>query len=178
MAENEPSINRRGFLKKAIGATVGAALVVVGFLSLKKIAIVKRPSSNFDRLNKIDPGLIQYEQCVKPIATGLSESRAIAVDSAGLIHVAGDRTTRVFDQSGNLLKESTCSGTPRSLFLTGQGLLYIAMTDHIEVFNKEYEQIANWKSFGSRSRLTSIAVSNDHVFVADANALFVSQSVV
>ena len=168
MAENEPSINRRGFLKKAIGATAGAALVVVGFLSLNKIAIVKRPSSNFDRLNKIEPGLIQYEQSAKPIATGLSESRAIAVDSAGLIHVGGDRATRVFDQSGNLLKENRLSDVPRSLFPTDQGLVYIAMTDHIEVFNKQYEQIANWKSFGPRSLLTSIAVSNDHVFVADA----------
>ncbi len=168
MAENEPSINRRGFLKKAIGATVGAALVVVAFLSLKKIAIVKRPSSNFDRLSEIEPGLIQYEQCAKPIATGLSESRAIAVDSAGLIHVAGDKTVRLFNQSGNLLKENRLSGMPRALFPTDQGLVYIAMTDHIEVFNKEYEQIANWKSFGPRSRLTSIAVAKDHVFVADA----------
>ena len=168
MAKNEPTINRRGFLKKAIGATVAAALGVVAILSFKKIAIVKRPSSDFDRLSRIDPSLIQYEQCAKPIATGLSESRAIAVDSTGLIHVAGDKTVRLFDQSGDLLKESTLSGMPRSLFLTDQGLLYIAMTDHIKIFNKQYKQIANWKSFGRRSHLTGIAVYKDHVFIADA----------
>ena len=166
--ENEPTINRRGFIKKALAATGAAALGVVAILSFKKTAIVKRPSLDFDRLSKFDPSLIQYEQCAKSIATGFSESRAIAVDSKGLIHVAGDRTTRAFDQSGNLLKESSLRGMPRSLFLTGQGLLYIAMTDHIKVFNKQYKQIANWKSFGSRSFLTSVAVSKDHVFVADA----------
>ena len=84
------TINRRGFLKKAIGATVAVALGVVAFLSLKKIPIVKRPSSNFDRLSKIDPSLIQYQQC------------------------------------------------------------------------------ASWKSFPQRSHLTGIAVSKDHVFIADA----------
>ena len=128
--KNEPTINRRGFIKKALGAAAAAALGVVALLSFKKTAIVKRPSSNLDRLGKIDPSLIQYEQCVKAIATGFSESRAIAVDHTGLIHVAGDRTVRVFDQSGNLVKESSLSGMPRSLFLTGQGLIYIAMTDH------------------------------------------------
>ena len=168
MAENKPTVNRRGFLKKAIGVTVAVALGVVAFLSFKKSAIVKQPSSDFDRLSKIEPSLIQYEQCAKPIATGLSESRAIAVDSTGLIHVAGDKTVRLFDQSGDLLKESTLSGTPRSLFLTDPGLLYVAMTDHINIFNKQFKQIANWKSLGRRSLLTGIAVSKDHVFIADA----------
>ena len=168
MAENEPTINRRGLLKKAIGVTVAAALGVVAFLSFKKSPIVKRPSSDFDRLSNIEPSLIQYEQCVKPIATGLSESRAIAVDPSGLIHVAGDKTIRLFDQSGDLLKETTLSTVPRALFLNGQGLLYIAMTDHIKILNKQYKQIANWKSLGRRSLLTGIAVSKDHVFIADA----------
>ncbi|KKL77635.1 hypothetical protein LCGC14_2032920 [marine sediment metagenome] len=166
--ENEPGINRRGLLKKALGAVAAATLGVMALLYLKKSAIVKRPSSNIDQPDRIDPSLIQYEQSGKPIATGLSESRAIAVDSTGLIHVAGDKTVRVFDQSGKLLKENSLSGSPRSLFLTDQDLLYVAMTDHIEVFDKQYRQIANWKSFGRRSFLTSIAVSEDHVFVADA----------
>ena len=168
MAENKPTINRRGFLKKAIGATVAAALGVVALLSLKKIAIVERPSSDFERLSKIDPSLIQYEQCVKPIATGLSESRAIAVDSTGLMHVAGDKSIRLFDQSGGLLKEITLSGMPRALFPTDRGLLYIAMNDHVEILDKQYKQIASWKSLGPRSLLTGIAVSKDHVFIADA----------
>ncbi len=162
------TINRRGFLKKAIGATVAVALGVVAILSFKKIPVVKRPSSNLDRLSKIQPSLIKYQQCAKPIDTGLSQARAIAVDSSGTIHVAGDKTVRLFDQTGNLLKDITLGATPRALFPTDQGLLYIAMTDHVEILNKQHKQIASWKSFGQRSHLTGIAVSEDHVFIADA----------
>ena len=168
MGENEPAIGRRRFLKKALGAAGLAALGGAVVLSLKKRAVVKRPAADFDRPGKIDPSLIQYKQCARPIATGFSESRAVAVDSTGVIYVAGDRAVRVFDQSGKLLTENGLSGMPRSLFLSGQELLYVAVTDHIKVFNKQCKQIAKWQSLGPRSFLTSIAASEDHVFVADA----------
>ncbi len=168
MSESEPIINRRRFVKTTLRAAFVTVLGGVAVLSIKRKKVVKRPVYDLDRLSKIDPSLIQYKQYTKPIGTGFSGSRAIALDSKGSIYIAGDRAMRVFNQGGDLLKEITLEGTPRSLFLTEEDSLYIAMSDHVKVFDKQFKQTANWKSLGPRTVLTSIAVSKDHVFVADA----------
>ena len=168
MAGKEPIINRRRFIKTTLGAVCVTAIGGAAFLSIKKTKVVKRPVYDLDRLGKIDPSLIRYKQYAKPIGTGFSGSRSIAIDSKGSICIAGDRAVRVFNQGGDLLKEIILDDTPRSLFLTEEDLLYIAMSDHIKVFDKQFKQTANWKSLGPRSVFTSIAVSKDHVFVADA----------
>jgi hypothetical protein len=168
MAKNERTMSRRRFVKKAVGTALVTTLGGAAVLSIKKNKVAKRPVYDLDRLGKIDPSLIQYKQCAKPIGTGFSGSRAIALDSKELIYIAGDGAVRVFDQGGDLLKDIRLEGTPRSLFLTEEDSLYIAMNDYVKVFDKQFKQTANWKNVGPRSVLTSIAVSKDHVFVADA----------
>jgi hypothetical protein len=168
MSESEPIIKRRRFVKTTLGAAFVTVLGGAAILSIKSKKVVKRAVYNLDLLGKIDPSLIQYKQYTKPINTGFSGSRAIALDSKGSIYIAGDRAMRVFNQGGDLLKEITLEGTPRSLFLTEEDMLYIAMSDHVKVFDKQFKQTANWRNVSPRSVLTSIAVSKDHVFVADA----------
>lgn len=168
MAKNERTISRRRFAKTAVGAAFVTAVGSAVFLSIKKTKVVKRPVYDLGQLGKIDPSLIRYKQCAKPIGTGFSGSRSIAIDSQGSIYIPGDRAVRVFNQGGDLLKEIILDDTPRSLFLTEEDSLYIAMSDHVKVFDKQFKQTANWKNLGHRSVLTSIAVSKDHVFVADA----------
>ncbi len=168
MAGKEPTINRRWFIKTTVGAVCVTAIGGAAVLSLKKNKVVEKPVYDLGRLAKIDPSLIRYKQSAKPIGTGFSGSRSIAIDSQGSIYIAGDRAVRVFNQGGNLLREIILDDMPRSLFLTEENSLYIAMRDHVKVFDKQFEQTANWKNLGPRSVLTSIAVSKDHVFVADA----------
>ncbi len=168
MAGKEPTINRRRFIKTTVGAVCATAIGGAAVLSLKKNKVVEKPVYDLGRLGKIDPSLIRYKQCAKPIGTGFSGSSSIAIDSQGSIYIAGDRAVRVFNQGGNLLREIILDDMPRSLFLTEEDSLYIAMRDHVKVFDNQFKQTANWKNLSPRSVLTSIAVSKDHVFVADA----------
>ena len=48
------------------------------------------------------------------------------------------------------------------------GDLYLGMDDHIEVYDSDGAKKAHWESLGDTALLTSIAVSNEYVFVADA----------
>jgi hypothetical protein len=117
---------------------------------------------------KIDPNLILYEESAGAISTDFSASRAISIDFDGRICVAGDKTIRIFAQSGDLLGEIQLAEMPRCLTVADDGKFYIGMKDHVEVYNGQGKKIASWKSLGDDAVLTSVAVSGNDVFVADA----------
>ncbi len=116
----------------------------------------------------IDPNLILYEESLEPVKTGFKSAQAIALDSQDFIYIAGDKSVRIFTEDGNLLDEIVLNDTPRSLTVADDGKIYVGVIDHIEVYNRQGKQLASWKSLGQRALLTSIAVSKNDVFVADA----------
>ncbi len=117
---------------------------------------------------KIDPNLILYEESAQPISTGFTDSSGIALDSQGSIYIVGDKAIRVFTGSGNLLDEIELTDVPRCLTVAGDGRIYVGMKNHVEVYNDDGKRLATWDSLGNDAVLTSIAVSKNDVFVADA----------
>ena len=117
---------------------------------------------------KIDPNLILYEESAQPISTGFTDSYGIALDSQGSICIAGDKAIRIFAGSGNLLNEIELTDVPRCLTVIGDGRIYVGMKNHVEVYNDDSKRLATWESLGNDAVLTSIAVSKNDVFVADA----------
>ena len=119
-------------------------------------------------LAQIDPNLILYAESGRAISTGFADSRSIAVDSQGRIYTAGDKSIRVFAESGDFLDEIELTDLPRCLALAGDGKIYVGMKDHVEVYDYQGKRLSSWQSLGDDSVLTSIAVSRNDVFVADA----------
>ena len=132
---------------------------------------------DLEQLAKIDPNLILFEESAKPINTGFETTHAISIDSHGIIYVAGDNAIRVFEDKGKLLNTIKLPEAPMSLAVetiegednTSDNLkVFIAMKDHVEIYNGQGKSLAKWKSPGDKAVLTSIAVSKNNVFVADA----------
>ncbi len=123
---------------------------------------------DLEKLGTIDPNLILYEESAPAIDTGFSVSHGIAVASDGSIYVAGDKAIRKFSESGNSLSEIVLADVPRCLAVAGDGKIYIGMKDHVEIYNGQGTKPATWKTLGNDAVLTSIAVSKNNVFVADA----------
>jgi hypothetical protein len=132
---------------------------------------------NLEQLGKIDPNLILFEESAKPIDTGFETTHAISIDSKGSIYVAGDNAVRVFNDGGKLLNTMELSEAPMALTFetiasedsAGENLkIYVAMKDHVEIYNGDGKSLSAWKSLGDKAILTSIAVSKNNVFVADA----------
>jgi hypothetical protein len=119
-------------------------------------------------LGKIDPNLILYKESAPAIDTGFTKSHAIALDSQGTIYVAGDKAIRKFDESGNDLGEIKLSDAPMCLTVDTDGKIYIAMLNYVQVYGNPPKLLATWQNLGSDAVLTSIAVSKNDVFVADA----------
>lgn len=125
---------------------------------------------NIEELSKIDPNLITYEESVPPIKTGFSVAHAVAVDETGNIYVAGDTSIRIFDDIGKQLNEIILQSEPRCLTIENEPnnmAIYIGMKDHVEIY-REGKLSKTWPSLGDKAVLTSIAVSDNDVFVADA----------
>jgi hypothetical protein len=169
--------NRQGIegSKLLIGVLIGLAVVVAGVALVRLDTIGEKGSGlgkeftyDIKDLAKVDPALILYEEAAQEINTGFSDSRAIVVDSQGSIYVAGDKGVTVFDKGGNPLDKIELGGEPRALTVTDDGRLYIGMKDHIEIYDSRGKRLASWEGLGNGAFLTSIDVSGEDVFVADA----------
>ncbi|MFB0524926.1 MAG: hypothetical protein ACETVZ_05255, partial [Phycisphaerae bacterium] len=123
---------------------------------------------DINSIAKIDPNLILCEESAQPIRTGFTNSHSIVVASEGSIYVAGDKAIRIFTKSGELLNEIKLTNVPRCLDVAIDGRIYVAMKNHVEVYDHQAERLATWQSLGNGALLTSIAVSKKDVFVADA----------
>jgi hypothetical protein len=152
-----------------------AAAVVVGIYAVVQLDTTGEKGSGLgkaydydvEKLITIDPKLILYESSGEPINTGFSVSHAVALDLDGRICVAGDKAIRVLAESGELLSEIKLADGPRCLALA-DGKFYVGLTEHVEVYDGQGKRLANWAGLGDSAVLTSIAVSGDSVFVADA----------
>ncbi|MBN1806714.1 MAG: NHL repeat-containing protein [Sedimentisphaerales bacterium] len=160
-------------IKNFIGLLIVVALIVV-FVSLIRLDITGDSGSglgkNYDYEIDfaIDPNLFLYAESSEHFSTGMNDSHAIALDSQGSVYIAGDKAVRIFAENGNLLDAIVLPDVPRSLTVDDDGKIYVGINDHIEVYNRHGKQLASWKSLGQRALLTSIAVSGNNIFVADA----------
>ena len=117
---------------------------------------------------KIDPALIQYRQTAT-IAVPLGEPTAVAVGPEDLIFVAGDQAVLAFDAQGKKINQFSLKGRPRCIAVAGQPpLVYLGVENHVEVYGLDGGRRAAWQAAGKDSYLTSIAVGENDVFVADA----------
>ncbi len=168
---------RLGFenIKTVIGVIVGLA-VIIAIIAVVRLDTTGKKGSGLgeefvydvNELTKIDPNLILYEKLGQPIRTDFNTARSIAVGPEYRIYIAGDQAIRVFTDSGNLLSEIKLPSAPRCLAVADDGKIYIGIKDYVEVYDSQGMRLATWQSLGDNAVLTSIAVSKDEVFVADA----------
>jgi len=124
--------------------------------------------AEYARLARIDPNLILYTQSGPAILTAFSQSRAIALDAAGRLFVAGDRAIRAFNDAGKLVDTIELASEPQCLTIWDDGTIYVGMKDHVEALDAQGKVLASWEPLGDEAVLTSIARHKDAVLVADA----------
>ena len=158
-------------MKIFVGVLITLA-VVIAIFALVRFGLTGQEGEEFiydvSKLAKIDPNLILYEESGQPINTGFTNSHGIAVDSKGFLYVAGDKAILIFGEDGNMISEVKLTDKPKCLTVADDGSIYIGMKNYIEVYNSEGKKLADWPTFGNDTVLTSIAVSKNNVFIADA----------
>lgn len=100
--------------------------------------------------------------------TDVHKAKALAVDRKNHIYVGGDEQVKIFGPFGELKMEFSINEGISCMCTTKNGILYLGISDHVEVWSDRGNLIKQWPAYNNRSLLTSIAVGKYGVFVADA----------
>lgn len=166
--DNENKKTRREFLgdvlKTGSVAAVGS-LVCIGMPG--KSWAGNQDARDLISMTKIDPEMILYEEIQKPVSTGFIESRFVAVDSSGILYLAGDQSIRMMDSRGRLKETIELNVSPFCLVPT-ESQFYIGTRDRIVITDKNGRVQKAWDSLGENAWITCIALDNELIFIADA----------
>ena len=164
-------------MRPIVLSAIGVAIVAVAWLLTQSTAF--RPSSSLDnplgksfdfdvsRYAKTDPKTIIRDEG-KPMTTGQSRLRGIAVGTDDRIYVAGDNSVVTLDRSGSRLANVEVGGPANCIAVDENGDMYLGMRDHVEIYGPTGSRKAAWPVIGTNALLTSIALKPGSVFVADA----------
>ncbi len=160
---------RRDFLGNILRTGSLAAmggLVDIG-LSREACGSSSASQTELSSIALIDPKLIRHEEIGEPLPAGLTESRALTVDASGILYVAGDQAIKVIDPRGLIKETLTLTVAPRCLVLSHEQL-YIGTRDRVIIADRKGGVQATWPSLGDNAFITSIALDEEHVYIADA----------
>jgi hypothetical protein len=111
--------------------------------------------------------LVRYSESGR-IPISLQEVYGIAVGPDDRIFVSGDHSVLVLNDDGSPRFSFSTSDPVSCLAVENTHDLYLGMGDHVEVYDQQGKRQARWESLGERAIITSIAISERFVFVADA----------
>jgi hypothetical protein len=166
-------IKRRDFMSVGLNTVAGigiggiAGVLLTNFLRRDKPNRDNPFEYDIDSFKQIDPVLRTYSE------TGLiplcfQDVYGIAVDGDDNIYVTGDNTVLIMKRDGELMTAVPTAETALSLDVDSNGDIYLAMTDHIEIFDRAGNRKSQWDTAGRDAMLTSIKVTDEFVFAADA----------
>jgi hypothetical protein len=122
---------------------------------------------NIENFKRSDSSLFHYAE-VGQIPVELPNVYGIAIRPDDRIYVSGDSSILVFNKEGSVESIIKTGKTVYCLAFDANRDLYLGMIDHIEVYNDKGLKKSQWKSLGENAIITSIAISNQYVFIADA----------
>lgn len=118
----------------------------------------------FEQVDDVETRFVETGRIVPEI----EDPQAIAVGPDGRIYVAGKKAASIHDEDGAELMRFELSGPATSIAVSGHRAILLGLRDHVEVLDLEGVVQAEWESLGARAYISSIAVSDEEVFVADA----------
>jgi hypothetical protein len=116
---------------------------------------------------EVDSSLICYHE-VSSFSIALKTPHALALDNMDRIFVGGEDSLLIFNENGHLQKVIYTGIETTALAVTDGGDILLGAVDHMENWTKDGIQKAVWETRNENVFITSIAVSDSSVFVADA----------
>jgi sugar lactone lactonase YvrE len=118
-------------------------------------------------LKQVDAALMMgRERASVPVP--VTGPNALAVDSANRIYVGGDSAIVVLEPDGRLIRRLPVEQAVSCLAVGKEGELVVGYRDRIVVLAADGAVKTGWAPPGSNAVLTSVAVTGEDIFVADA----------
>ncbi len=170
--EEKISMSKRATIGVVLAAGVGAVLSLFRINVFSERPAAQDPiASQLDNLTKTDPALSLYEESAPRIKTTIEGARLIDVDDDDVVYIAGGGQVRGYDKSGGALPlRLNTDSEITALTVHDDGAIYLGLSDHLAVYNANGALQKQWQSIGANGLITSIAIYQDHIFLADAGA--------
>ncbi len=120
---------------------------------------------------KVDPAEIIYKE-EKVLQLKVGAPKGIDYRN-GLIYVIADSSLVQLNLQGQIQNEISLSASPTALAVDEN--IWVALKNEVVELNVNGNEIQRWADFGPRSVITSLAVSPEFVYVADAGNRLVYQ---
>jgi hypothetical protein len=165
--------NRNTYDRLLLSAIILVSVLGIAYFGIRAVLdnMQKNPENpfeyNLDSYTQDDSSLFRYTQ-IQSISVDMDTLCGIAIDGDDCIYVSGDHSLVKLSPGGIVQSTLSTQGTARCIAVDENDELYLGMDDHVEVYNKKGNRKAHWDSPGEEAIITSIAVSETHVFTADA----------
>ena len=165
-------LKRRDFLKKGLSAVSFLSLAsVAGYYGLKK-PDYDHPVKNPYALGIDSVGIIAKEKycdvSVSSINIPFETSKALAVDKDDNIYISGDKSILILSKEGSKITQFATDITATALAISESNIIYVAFENHIATYTSAGKLLKEWPAFKKESYITSLAISETKMFVADA----------
>jgi len=129
---------------------------------------------NIEYFKHYDPALNHYTE-IKQIPLTYQSIKGIAIGPEDNIYVSADQSYLIVDQKGKIINTVNCSQPALCLSVDKNKDVYLGMTNFIQIYDKEGVQKTRWPSPEEKSLFTSLNVTSEYVYVADAGNFIVWQ---
>ncbi len=146
-----------------------AIVVVIGkdFIGKKAGKNIENPYEyNVDEFRKVDSTAILYRETVT-FPVNAESLKGIGISGQQIIVVA-EKLLMKFDFTGKELFRKELQDTAYCVAVATNNEIWVGTRHSVALFDQGGTLIKRWNSFGDRSVITSLAVSGENVYVADA----------
>jgi hypothetical protein len=153
-----------------------AIVVVIGKDFIGKKAgknIVNPYEYNIDEYRKVDSTKILYSE-KDHFPVKIHDWAGIAVSDSTIIVASANHLLK-FDYSGKQIFSKQLIDSATCVTVDKYRQIWIGMSDFVVMYDQNGTLVKRWNSFGDRALFTSIAVSGENVYVADAGNRIVYQ---
>ncbi len=158
---------RRDFIKTFMAGLLAYLFKGVTGCAKNNSESFKNPYEyNVDKFKAVDSALMLFEE-IKPIEINAVKLKGIAISKDYKIIVLADDTVYVYSSEGNIINSFKTVNEANCIAVEKNNEIYIGIKGHIEVFDDLGNQLKTWNSLSEKAFITSIAVKEDKVAVAD-----------
>ena len=153
-----------------------AIVVIIGkdFIGNKAGKNIENPFEyNIDEYRHVDSTLILYTETVHFPVTA-EDWGGIAVSDSMLVMTSGNQLV-MYNYSGEQLFKKQLIDTATCVAVDENHQIWIGMGHYVVMYDFNGTLVKRWNSYGERSIITSLAVSGENVYVADAGNRIVYQ---
>ena len=93
---------------------------------------------------------------------------AIAIDQDDQLYLTGSGKVQIYNKNLELVNQFDLTKPARSIAVSTDGKIYLGISDHVEIWSQQGKLLGSWEAFAPKSIITSIAIDEESIYVADA----------